>query len=76
MLALPGELDDAIGCLKAAGLEAVFASYTAAVARCQPWLSDKFLLPRQTRGSARGNHFLPGPGPRPVSNSLTLTLRP
>jgi hypothetical protein len=33
MLALPGELDDAIGCLKAAGLEAVFASYTAAVAR-------------------------------------------
>ena len=41
MLALLGELDDALGCLKAAGLEVVFAEgYRAAVARCRPWLSQ------------------------------------
>jgi tRNA A-37 threonylcarbamoyl transferase component Bud32 len=41
MLALLGELDDALGCLKAAGLEVVFAEgYRAAVAGCRPWLSQ------------------------------------
>jgi tRNA A-37 threonylcarbamoyl transferase component Bud32 len=46
MLALLGELDDALGCLKAAGIEVVFADgYRAAIARCRPWLS-------QTNGSA------------------------
>lgn len=40
MLALIDELDDALGSLKVAGFEVVFApEYRAAIDRCKPWLS-------------------------------------
>ncbi|KLL10436.1 protein kinase family protein [Protofrankia coriariae] len=40
MLALIEELDDALGCLKTAGFEVVFADgYRTAIDRCTPWLS-------------------------------------